>query len=249
MQYLYIEKCKNKIWGLCERSTKIKLQEMPLSERPYEKLELYGESFLSNSELLAIIIGSGTKDETSITLAQKVLNLNKNLDTKDLRFLQEISLEEFMKIKGIGKVKAIRLKALGEITKRMEKPIKNEVYIKSSKDVANLLMPEMRFEKKEIVKLIILNVKNKVLKIINISLGSTNYAIIEPKDILTEPIKMEAPKIILVHNHPSGNPKPSLEDVNITNRLYRCSKLLGIELLDHIVIGDGIYESIKFQKF
>ena len=87
------------------------------------------------------------------------------------------------------------------------------------------------------------------MKIINISLGSTNYAIIEPKDILTEPIKMEAPKIILVHNHPSGNPKPSLEDVNITNRLYRCSKLLGIELLDHIVIGDGIYESIKFQKF
>ncbi len=248
MQYLYIEKCKNKIWGLCERSTKIKLQEMPLSERPYEKLELYGESFLSNSELLAIIIGSGTKDETSITLAQKVLNLNGQVGN-NLRLLQDITITELMKIKGIGKVKAIRLKALGEITKRMEKPIKNEVYIKSSKDVANLLMPEMRFEKKEIVKLIILNVKNKVLKIINISLGSTNYAIIEPKDILTEPIKMEAPKIILVHNHPSGNPKPSLEDVNITNRLYRCSKLLGIELLDHIVIGDGIYESIKFQKF
>lgn len=248
MQYLYIEKCKNKIWGLCERSTKIKLQEMPLSERPYEKLELYGESFLSNSELLAIIIGSGTKDETSITLAQKVLNLNGQVGN-NLRLLQDITITELMKIKGIGKVKAIRLKALGEITKRMEKPIKNEVYIKSSKDVASLLMPEMRFEKKEIVKLIILNVKNKVLKIINISLGSTNYAIIEPKDILTEPIKMEAPKIILVHNHPSGNPKPSLEDVNITNRLYRCSKLLGIELLDHIVIGDGIYESIKFQKF
>jgi len=248
LQYLYIGKCKNKIWGLCERSTKIKLQEMPLSERPYEKLELYGESFLSNSELLAIIIGSGTKDETSITLAQKVLNLNGQVGN-NLRLLQDITITELMKIKGIGKVKAIRLKALGEITKRMEKPIKNEVYIKSSKDVANLLMPEMRFEKKEIVKLIILNVKNKVLKIINISLGSTNYAIIEPKDILTEPIKMEAPKIILVHNHPSGNPKPSLEDVNITNRLYRCSKLLGIELLDHIVIGDGIYESIKFQKF
>ena len=248
MQYLYIEKCKNKIWGLCERSTKIKLQEMPLSERPYEKLELYGESFLSNSELLAIIIGSGTKDETSITLAQQVLNLNGQVGN-NLRLLQDITITELMKIKGIGKVKAIRLKALGEITKRMEKKKKNEVYIKSSKDVANLLMPEMRFEKKEIVKLIILNVKNKVLKIINISLGSTNYAIIEPKDILTEPIKMEAPKIILVHNHPSGNPKPSLEDVNITNRLYRCSKLLGIELLDHIVIGDGIYESIKFQKF
>lgn len=221
---------------------------MPLSERPYEKLELYGESFLSNSELLAIIIGSGTKDETSISLAQKVLNLN-GLTSNNLRFLQSISISELTKLRGIGKVKAIRLKALGEITKRMEKPIKNELFINSSKDVANLLMPEMRFEKKEIVKLIMLNVKNKILKIINVSLGSTNYAIIEPKDILVEPIKIEAPKIILVHNHPSGNPKPSIEDINITNRLYSCSKMLGIELLDHIVIGDGVYESIKFQKF
>lgn len=221
---------------------------MPLSERPYEKLELYGESFLSNSELLAIIIGSGTKDETSISLAQRVLNLN-GLKDNNLRFLQSISISELMKLKGIGKVKAIRLKALGEITKRMEKPIKNEIYINSSKDVANLLMPEMRFEKREIVKLIMLNIKNKILKIINVSIGGTNYAVIEPKDILAEPIRIEASKIILVHNHPSGNPKPSIEDINITNRLYNCAKMLGIELLDHIVIGDGVYESIKFQKF
>lgn len=121
---------------------------MPLSERPYEKLELYGESFLSNSELLAIIIGSGTKDETSISLAQRILNLN-GLEDNNLRFLQNISMSELMKLKGIGKVKAIRLKALGEITKRMEKPIRNEIYINSSKDVANLLMPEMRFEKRD----------------------------------------------------------------------------------------------------
>lgn len=221
---------------------------MPLSERPYEKLELYGESFLSNSELLAIIIGSGTKDETSISLAQRVLNLN-GLKDNNLRFLQSISISELMKLKGIGKVKAIRLKALGEITKRMEKPIKNEIYINSSKDVANLLMPEMRFEKREIVKLIMLNIKNKILKIINVSIGGTNYAVIEPKNILAEPIRIEASKIILVHNHPSGNPKPSIEDINITNRLYNCAKMLGIELLDHIVIGDGVYESIKFQKF
>ena len=94
-----------------------------------------------------------------------------------------------------------------------------------------------------------LNIKNKILKIINVSIGGTNYAVIEPKNILAEPIKIEASKIILVHNHPSGNPKPSIEDINITNRLYNCSKILGIELLDHIVIGDGVYESIKFQKF
>lgn len=94
-----------------------------------------------------------------------------------------------------------------------------------------------------------LNIKNKILKIVNVSIGGTNYAVIEPKNILAEPIKIEASKIILVHNHPSGNPKPSIEDINITNRLYNCSKMLGIELLDHIIIGDGVYESIKFQKF
>ena len=109
-------------------------------------------------------------------------------------------------------------------------------------------MSEMRYEKREIVKLIILNTKNKVMKISNISTGSTNYAVVELKDILSEPLKIGANKIILLHNHPSGNPKPSIEDINITNKLNECAKLMGIELLDHIVIGDGIYESIKFQK-
>lgn len=218
-----------------------------MSERPYEKLELYGESFLSNSELLAIIIGSGTKDETSISVAQKILNLNDS-ENNNLRFIQDISMNQLMQIKGIGKVKAIRIKAIGELTKRMEKPIKNDIFISSSRDAAELFMSELRYEKREIVKLIILNTKNKVIKIVNISVGGTNYAIVEPKDILMEPIKIGATKIILMHNHPSGNPKPSAEDINVTNRLNECAKMMGIELLDHIVIGDGIYESIKFQK-
>ncbi len=195
---------------------------------------------------MAIIIGSGTKDETSIELAQKVLNLNDTYD-KSLRFIQDISLDRLETIKGIGRVKAIRIKALSEITKRLERPINNDITIKTSKEAAELFLPEMRYEKREIVKLIILNVKNKVIKVIDISLGGVNTAYIEPKDILTEPVKMGASRIILLHNHPSGNPKPSLEDINVTKRLYRCAKLIGIELLDHIVIGDGIYESIKFK--
>ena len=182
----------------------VKMKELPVSERPYEKLELYGEQNLSNSELLAIIIKTGTRDETSITLAQKVLNLRNHSYKDDLSFLQDISIKEFMQIKGIGKVKAIQLRAVGELTKRMSKPINNEkIVIKTGSDVAKLLMPELRNEKREVAKVIILNNKNVILKIIDVSLGGANFACIEPRDILSEAIKMQSPKIILVHNHPS----------------------------------------------
>jgi len=183
---------------------KLKIKELPLSERPYEKLELYGTEMLSNAELLAIIIKSGTKEENSVAVAQRILNLNSSKDEEDLRFLCNTSIKEFMKIKGIGKVKAIQLKAIGELMKRISKPIhKNIIKIRSTKDVADLLMPELRYEKREIVKLIILNHKNVVQKIMNISHGGTNFAVISPKEVLSEAVKTESPKIILVHNHPS----------------------------------------------
>lgn len=227
----------------------MKIKELPLSERPYEKLEMYGEGSLSNAELLAIIIKTGTKEESSVAIAQKILNLNKNVNTKDLRFLQEISLEEFMQIKGIGKVKALQLKAICELTKRISRPIDiKKNIIKTPKDVANLLMPELKYEKREIAKVIILNTKNVVLRIVNISLGGSNFACIEPKDVLAEAIKIQAPKIILVHNHPSGDATPSKSDYNVTDRVYDAAQLLGIELLDHIVLGDGEYESLLRKK-
>ena len=183
---------------------KLKIKELPISERPYEKLELYGAGKLSNSELLAIIIKSGTRGENSVDIAQKVLKLNSNENSDDLRFLCNISIEELTKVNGIGKVKAVQLKAIGELVKRISKPINKKVIkIKNTKDVANLLMEELRYEKQEIVKVIILNSKNVILKLINVSLGGTNFASIAPKEILAEAVKMEAPKIILVHNHPS----------------------------------------------
>lgn len=228
----------------------MKIKELPLSERPYEKLEKYGEENLSNAELLAIIIKTGTKEESSVGIAQKILNLNKNLNTKDLRFLQEISLEEFMQIKGIGKVKALQLKAICELTKRISRPINDKKsIIKTPKDVANLLMPELKYEKREIAKVIILNTKNVILRIVNISLGGSNFACIEPKDVLTDAIKIQAPKIILVHNHPSGDPTPSKSDYRVTDRVYDAAQLLGIELLDHIILGDGTYESLLSRKW
>lgn len=226
----------------------IKINRLPRYERPYEKLEMYGEKSLSNSELLAILIESGTKEETSIQLAQKVLLLGKENFENEFRFLQDISLDELKKIKGIGRVKAIRLKAAFEIAKRMSKPIENEIFVSSSADVANIFMNELRYEKREIVKLIILNNKNKILRIQDVSLGGTNYAVIEPKEVLAEPIKMCANRIILLHNHPSGSAIPSREDYEVTRRIDLCAKMFGIELLDHIVIGDGEYRSALIRK-
>ena len=210
----------------------MKIKEIPQSERPYEKLEMYGAQALSNAELLAIIIKNGTKEESSVMLAQKILSMQKS--TQDsLRFLQDISIKEFMSIKGIGKVKAIQLLAVCELTKRISRPIKNfNVQIKSPQDVADLLINELKYEKREI------------LKIQDIALGGTSFAVFEIKDVLKEAIKIGAPKIILVHNHPSGDPTPSHDDIELTQKLEQVSKMLEIELLDHVVIGDGKYKSI-----
>lgn len=221
----------------------IKLKSLPISERPYEKLELYGEKALSNSELLAIIIKTGTRQETAVDLAQRILSIDNN---DSMRFLEDISLEELKKIKGIGRVKAIQLKAVCEIAKRISKPINSKkIVIKAPKDVADILMEELKYEKRETLKVLILNTKNVVQKIIDIAVGGTFSINIEPKDVLKDAIKMGMPRIIIVHNHPSGDPTPSSSDIEITNKIEKAAKLFGIQLLDHIVIGDGIYESIN----
>lgn len=222
------------------------IKKLPSTERPYEKAQMYGIENLSNSELLAIIIKTGTKEKTSVQLAQEILSIESK-NKENIQFLQDISLEELTKIKGIGIVKAIQIKAVCEMAKRISKPLNaNKVQIRSSASVANLLMNEMKYEKREKVKVkvLVLNTKNVLIKIIDVSYGGTNSAIIEPKDILAEPTKMGAPKIILVHNHPSGDPTPSKEDIETTKRLYNAATLLGIELLDHIIIGNERYTSV-----
>lgn len=227
----------------------LKIKELPIAERPYEKLELYGEKSLSNAELLAIIIKTGTKKETSVQLAQKVLRLNNSKNIDELNFLRELSLEELITINGIGRVKAIQIKAICELSIRMNKPIDyKKIVIKEPNDVAKVLMHDLRFLKREIIKVIILNSKNVILKILDIALGATNSAKVDIKDILSEAVKMQAPKIILVHNHPSGDSTPSKSDIQITDRVYEAASLLGIELLDHIVIGNMEYTSIFTQR-
>lgn len=216
---------------------------LPVNILPYEKLEIFGEESLSLEELIAIVIRKGTSKKNALEIAKEIMKLGDNGNS--LRFLQDISINELLKIDGIGKCKAIELKAVGEIAKRMNYPIRKYQKITSSLDVVNLLESELKFEKREFIKIIILNNKNNVLKIRNIAIGSTNYSMIEPKQILSEAVKLEAPKIILIHNHPSGDSSPSKEDYEITKKINKAAKILGITLLDHIIIGDGNYKSIK----
>ncbi len=223
----------------------MKIKELPEIERPYEKLELYGEKALSNAELLAIIIKNGTKEKTSIEMANEILNLNKNENKGDLNFLRDLSLEELMNLKGIGRVKAVQIKAICELATRMSKPSNyKKIQIKSPKDVAELLMSDLRFEKREIAKIILLNNKNIVLKIQDVAIGSGNFSNLNIRYILSETVKINAPKIILVHNHPSGDPTPSRADIIVTEKLKEAAEILKIELLDHIVIGNMQYRSI-----
>lgn len=217
------------------------LKQLPNSERPYEKMEMYGEKSLSNSELLAIILKTGTKNQTAVAVAQQILALVENQNIRDL---QEISIKELQKIKGVGKVKAIQIKAVCELAKRMSRPQSLNTQIKSSKDVADLLMEELKYEKNEIVKILILNTKNVVQKIVDISIGNTFSAHVEPKRIFEEILKTGMSTFILVHNHPSGDVTPSMNDIKITKDIKKSAELLGLKLLDHIIIGDGDYKSI-----
>ena len=222
----------------------IKMKELPETERPYEKLEQYGAKTLTNAELLAIIIKTGTKEETAVGLAQQILKLNTKKQD-NLRFLVDLTIEEITEIKGIGKIKAIQLKAVCELATRIN-AISNykEKQILCPQDIAEILTEKMRFEKQEILKVAMLNNKNKLIKIKDIATGGTNFVTAIIKLILNEAVKIEAEKIILIHNHPTGDPTPSNQDIEFTKNVEQASKILGIQLLDHIVIGDKNYVSI-----
>lgn len=223
------------------------MKELPLSERPYEKMSAVGAEHLSNAELLAVIIKTGTKSYTAVELAQMVLKLSQD---GRLSSLHNLSIEQLMKVKGIGRVKAIQIKAALEISKRIATSdgIVQHV-VKSANDVSNLLMEDMRYLKKEMFKAILLDTKNKVLKIVNVSTGSLNASIVHPREVFSEAIKCGCNSIIFVHNHPSGDPVPSNEDLHTTERLVKAGDILGIKVLDHVVLGDGRYVSFKEQGF
>ena len=180
------------------------IKQLPETKRPYEKLELLGEKNLSNAELLAIIIKTGTKQYTSIDIAREVLNLNDTPNANELSFLRELTIEELIKIKGLGEIKAIQIKAVCELANRMNQPLNyQKIKIKEPNDVVKILMNQMQYEKVEIAKVVLLDTKCTVLKIKDVAVGGKNFVNIGMKEVLQEAVKISAPKIILVHNHPS----------------------------------------------
>lgn len=222
----------------------MKLKDLPNTEKPYEKIENYGAKFLSNAELLAVIIKTGTKDKTAVEIAQELLLLD--YQNQGLSFLKDISLEDLANIKGLGRVKSIQIKALAEFAVRFSKPnaIKKNV-ITSPEKVTSILMNELKDEPQEVIKTLILNTQNELMRIVTITKGSSNSSYVEIKDIFKDAIKSNASKIILVHNHPSGQVDPSEADIALTERVKIAGELLSIELVDHIIIGNGVFTSLK----
>lgn len=216
------------------------IKKLPLLERPYEKLKFMGCESLSNIELLAIILRTGIKNLNSIQLSQLIFSKYENFS-----FLQEESLENLKSLPGIGESKAIELVAVGEISKRINQKFGDlENIVSCPKDIYNM-MSNMQYEKQEVMKCILLNKKNILISVKTIYIGNLDSINIDPKVVLYEAVRRCACKIIIVHNHPSGISKPSIQDIQSSRRLNQCAKLLDIELLDHIVIGKNNYCSIR----
>ena len=220
----------------------IKVIDMPEEERPIEKLLINGPEVLTNAELLAVILRTGTRGENIVSLSTRIISEFNGLDG-----LLEAGLDEITSIKGIKNIKASQIIAIGELVKRINKLnlIRVGKNISSPTDIANILMKEMVVLKQEVLKLIMLDTKNNIIGIKDVFQGSLNTSIVHPREIFKEALKKSSSSIIICHNHPSGDPTPSKEDINITIRLKECGKIIGINLLDHLIIGKSQYISLK----
>jgi len=194
---------------------------------------------------LAILLRTGTRSESVLQLAQRLL-----IRFEGLHLLKDATLEELTKIEGIGEAKAIQILAAIELGRRIGNIAQQERYvIRSPEDGARYLMEEMRFLTQEHFVCLYLNTKNQVIHKQTVFIGSLNASIVHPREIFKEGLKRSAASIICFHNHPSGDPTPSREDIDVTKRLKECGKILGIELLDHIIIGDRKYISLKEKGY
>lgn len=221
------------------------IRDVHLADRPRERLIRQGADSLSNQELIAILLRTGTKEESVLMLANRILqSFDKIQDLKDA------TLEEMMSVKGVGQAKAVQILAAVEIGKRLyRKHSEGRYVIKSPEDVAAFLMTDMSSLLQEHFVVLFLNVKNEVLHKQTIFIGSLNSSIVHPREIYREAVKRSAASIIAAHNHPSGNPSPSPEDIDVTKRLVEAGSIIGIDLLDHIIIGDHRFISLKEKGY
>lgn len=218
---------------------------MPMSERPREKMAKQGAECLSNQELLAILLRTGTKTESVLQLSQRVLFYYDGL-----KLLKEATIEELQSINGVGKAKALELRAALELGRRIYTFQDDERYvIRSPEDVADYVMEEMRFLTQEHFVILCLNTKNQVIHRQTLFIGSLNSSIVHPRELFKEALRRSAASVICLHNHPSGDPSPSSEDIEVTTRLTECGRILGIDVLDHVIIGDRKFTSLKEKGY
>jgi DNA repair protein RadC len=221
------------------------IRDFPQDERPRERFIQNGPASLSNHELIAILLRTGTKDESVLQLSNRLLT-----NFEGLRLLKDATLEEMTEIKGIGQAKAIQILAAVEIGRRITNLNHTDRYvIRSPEDGANYVMNDMRFLSQEHFVCLYLNTKNQVLHKQTIFIGSLNASIVHPREVFREALKRSAASIICLHNHPSGDPAPSREDIEVTKRLVECGKMIGIDVLDHLIIGENKFVSLKEKGY
>lgn len=219
---------------------------IPKEERPYEKCFANGAESLTDSELLAVILKNGSKGESSIELARKVLSVSEN---DGLLGICKVSLNELMEIKGIGRVKAIQIKCIAELSRRISKTnAKNELVFNSPKSIVDYYMEDLRHKEVEEFIMLALNNKSVLLGEFVISKGTVNASLASPREIFIQALRVKAVNIIIMHNHPSGDPTPSRNDFVVTMNIKSAGELIGINLIDHIIIGDNDYISFREQK-
>lgn len=218
----------------------IGIKELPEDMRPREKMARLGEGRLDDHELLAIILGMGTTGLNALDLAKQLM-----IKYRSLRCLKEASLEELMGERGIGLAKAVSIKAAIELGRRLALCQEIKAVISSPDDVKTLVMEDMRYLDREHFKVIYLDRKGGIIVTEDISVGGLHSSIAHPREVFKNAVKRSAAAIILVHNHPSGDPNPSNEDMETTRRLVEAGQIVGIEVLDHVIIGDNKYCSMK----
>ncbi len=216
------------------------IKELPEQERPRERLALLGARALSNAELLAVIMRTGNPGESAIHFAERLL-----ASFGDLRGLLNCSIEELQSVQGIGPAKASQLVAIVELAVRLAAARQQQMVIRQPADVRDLLMPRLQHLAQEEFVMLVLDTKNKVLAIDDVFRGSLNASIVHPREVFKRAISRSAAAIIVAHNHPSGDPTPSREDIEVTRRLVEAGKIIGIEVLDHVIFGDGKTVSMK----
>jgi DNA repair protein RadC len=221
------------------------IHDLPLSERPRERLSKLGSEALSSQEILALILGRGIKGESVIVTAQKLLSKFGNLKN-----LASASVEELTQIKGIGPAKAAQIKATFELSKRLEASSSEtaKTTVKSPEDVVKTARNLLKGKKKEHFLVICLDTRNHLIKTSTVSIGSLDCSIVHPREVFKDAISSSAASVIFIHNHPSGDPTPSEDDIKMTKRLIEAGEIIGIEVLDHIVICDSEHLSMKAKN-